>query len=321
MIRTVTGDIPPSELGFTYSHEHLIGTPPSPTADHDPDLVLLDEELSTQEAALAKSVGVRSLYEASAWDYGRDPAALRRISERVGIQIIACAGFNKGQWFESRLRDHSIDELEEQIYTDVTVGMNGTDVRGGVIKFGTSYNHISPTEERVIRAAARAHLRTGVTLHGHTETGTMALEQLDILREEGVDLNRVGLVHLTRNPDPWLFEQVAAAGAYLCFDGFSKIKYFPEHVRVEMIVALLEAGHLDRILVGGDLARRSDTNAYTGGPGLGYIAGVWLPAFRDRLSRRGYSGERVDEIVEAIFIGNPARYFDMTTPYPAEVAA
>jgi phosphotriesterase-related protein len=320
MIRTVTGDIDPNELGFTYSHEHLMGSPPPPTSETDPDLVLLDEELSTQEAARAKAVGVRSLYEASAWDYSRDPAALRRISGRVGIQIIACAGFNKGEWFEIPLRDCSIAELEERIVADVTTGMNGTDVRGGVIKFGSSYNRITPTEERVIRAAARAHRRTGVTLHGHTETGTMALEQLDILRDEGVDLTRVGLVHLMRNPDLWLHEQVAATGAYLCCDGFSKIKYYSEGVRVGLIVGLIEAGHLDRLLVGGDLARRSDLGAYTGGPGLGYLGGVWLPRFRSRLRQRGYAPSRIDEIAHALFVQNPARYFDMVAPYPPEPA-
>lgn len=320
MIRTVTGDISPDELGFTYSHEHLMGSPPAPTSQNDPDLVLLDEGCATREAEYATEVGVRSLYEASAWDYGRDPAALRRISQKVGIQIIACAGFNKGQWFEDRLRERSIEELEEQIVADVTIGMNGTDVRGGVIKFGTSYNHISPTEERVIRAAARAHRRTGATLHGHTETGTMALEQLAIMREEGVDLTRIGLVHLMRNPDPWVHEQIAEAGVYLCCDGFSKIKYFSESVRVEIIVGLIEAGHLDKLLIGGDLARRSDLRAHSGGPGLTYIAGVWLPQFRDRLARRGYGSGRIDEIVHAIFVVNPARYFDMVTPYPAEQA-
>ena len=316
MIRTVTGDIHPDALGFTYSHEHLIGTPPPPTSIDDPDLVILDEANAVLEATYAKQVGVQSMYEASAWDYGRNPAALRRISEQVGVNIIACAGFNKGQWFDERVRDKSIEELEAQIVADVTVGMEGTDVRGGVIKFGTSYNHILPSEERVIRAAARAHRRTGAVLHGHTETGTMALEQLDLLRDEGVDLNQVGLVHLMRNPDPWLHQQIAAAGAYLCCDGFSKVKYLPESVRVEIILEVVEAGYENRLLIGGDLARRSDLTSYTGGPGLGYIAGTWLPRFRGRLADRGYSAARIDELVHTIFVANPAAYFDMTTPYP-----
>ncbi|HSZ38590.1 MAG TPA: hypothetical protein VK817_01385 [Trebonia sp.] len=315
MIRTVTGDIDRSALGFTYSHEHLIGSPPPPTSQRDPDLVILDIDNALAEAETAKSVGVRSLYEASAWDYARNPAALRRISREVGIQIIACAGFNKGEWFDERLKDWSVERLEEQITTDVMAGMEGTDVRGGVIKFGTGYNHISPVEERVIRAAARAHRRTGATLHGHTETGTMAPEQIEILRDEGVDLRRVGFVHLMRNPDLWLHKTIAETGAYLCCDGFSKIKYQAESVRIDLIVKLIEAGYQRQVLIGGDLARRSDLSSYTGGPGLGYIAGKWLPRFRLELAERGYPEARVEEICTDLFINNPADYFDMIAPY------
>lgn len=315
MIRTVTGDIDRSQLGFTYAHEHLIGTPPPAAAERDPDLVIVNEENAYQETLLARQVGVQSLYEASAWDYGRNPRALRDISRRTGVQIIGCAGFNKGLWFEERLADWPIEKLEEQIVTDVESGMDGTDVRGGAIKFGTGYNHISTVEERVIRAAARAHRRTGAVLHGHTETGTMALEQIDILRDEGVDLSRVGFVHLMRNPDPWLHKQIAATGAYLCYDGFSKIKYFPESTRVEVLIAMIEAGHERQLLIGGDLARRSDLTSYTGGPGLGYIAGKWLPRFRAQLAEHGYPPDRIEAISHRLFVDNPADYFDLGTPY------
>jgi predicted metal-dependent phosphotriesterase family hydrolase len=315
MIRTVTGDIEPAQLGFTYCHEHLIGSPPPPTSEEDPDLVIRDEDKAVSEAQIAWRAGVRSLYEASAWDYGRNPEGLRRISETVGLQIIACAGFNKGKWFADRIADRSLESLEDQIVTEVTVGMDGTDVPGGVIKFGTGYNHISPIEERVIRAAARAHRRTGVTLHSHTESGTMALEQIDILREEGVDLSRVGFVHLLRNPDPWLHRKVAATGAYLCYDGFSKIKYYPESTRTDMLILLVEAGYEHQLLIGGDLARRSDMSSYTGGPGLGYIAGKWLPRLREELQERGYDSQRVEQLVARLFVTNPAEYFDMIAPY------
>jgi 5-phospho-D-xylono-1,4-lactonase len=315
MIRTVTGDIEPAELGFTYSHEHLIGSPPPPTRDEDPDLVIRDEDKAIAEAQIARGVGVRSLYEASAWDYGRDPEGLRRVSEAVGLQIIACAGFNKGQWFAERLAERTVESLEEQIVAEVTVGMDGSDVRGGVIKFGTGYNHISDVEERVIRAAARAHRRTGVTLHSHTENGTMALEQIEILHEEGVEMSRVGLVHLLRNPDPWLHRKVAATGAYLCYDGFSKIKYYPESTRTDMLIMLVEAGYEKRILIGADLARRTDLHSYTGGPGLGYVAGKWLPRLREELAERGYAAERIEELVNRLFVSNPAEYFDMVAPY------
>lgn len=314
MIRTVTGDIHPDDLGFTYSHEHLLGAPPVGKRA-DEDLVILDPEAARSEARAARDLGVRSLYEASAWDYSREPAELRRIAEETGLQIIACGGFNKGEWFDDLLADRTIDELQAQIVADVTTGMDGTDVRAGVIKYGTSYNRVTPVEDRVLRAAARAHRATGAVLHGHTETGTMALTQLDMLEEEGVDLNRVGIVHLMRNPDPYLHKKIASRGTYLCYDGFAKIKYFPESTRIHVILDVVEAGFADRVLIGGDLARKTDLTAYTGGPGLHYIAGTWLPRFRDELAQRHYSAADIDELVRLFFVENPKRYFDFTEPY------
>jgi len=314
MIRTVTGDIDSDDLGFTYSHEHLIGAPPAHKRV-DEDLVILEESMGLVEAKAAAAVGVRSMYEASAWDYSRNPAALRRISQESGVQIIACGGFNKGEWFDDLLADVTVEELTQRIITDVTVGMDGTDVLAGAIKYGTAYNRITPVEERVLRAAARAHRATGAVLHGHTETGTMALRQLDLLEEEGVDLNRVGIVHLMRNPDPFLHKQIARRGTYLCYDGFAKIKYFPESTRINVLLEVVEAGLADRILIGGDLARKTDLTAYTGGPGLHYIAGEWLPRFRAELAERHYSTADIEELVRLIFVENPKRYFSFTEPY------
>ena len=314
MIRTVTGDIDSEQLGFTYSHEHLLGAPP----EHkrvDQDLVILDEDMALAEARAAVAVGVRSLYEASAWDYSRQPEALRRIARETGLNIIACGGFNKGEWFDELLAEHTVEQLTEQIVADVETGMDGTDVRAGAIKYGTSYNRITPAELRVLKAAARAHRSTGAVLHGHTETGTMALNQLDLLEEEGVDLNRVGIVHLMRNPDSFLHRQIARRGTYLCYDGFAKIKYFPESTRIQVLLDVVEAGHADRVLLGGDLARKTDLTAYTGGPGLHYIAGTWLPRFRAELLERHYSQADIDELERLFFVENPKRYFSFTEPY------
>lgn len=314
MIRTVTGDIDSSDLGFTYSHEHLLGAPPE-SKRVDEDLVILDVDKAVDEARAAVAVGVRTLFEASAWDYSRRPDDLRRISTETGLQIIGCGGFNKGIWFDDLLADVSLERLQERIVEDVTIGMDGTTVRAGAIKFGTSYNRVSAVEERVLRAAARAHRQTGAVLHGHTETGTMAMRQLDLLEEEGVDLNHVGLVHLMRNPDAFLHGRIADRGAYLCYDGFAKIKYLPESSRINVILEVVEAGHAERILIGGDLARRSDLTAYTGGPGLHYIAGSWLPRFRDELEHRGYSEADVDRLVSLFFLENPRRYFSFVAAY------
>lgn len=315
MIRTVTGDIDPAQLGVTYAHEHLIATPPQWMADKDPDLVILDEQKAIEEARLFRAAGGVSMYEATAWDYGRDAAALKRIAEATGVQIVATAGFNKGLWFRDRAGDWTVEQYEELMVREVEEGIGDTGVRGGVIKFGTGYNQISEAEERVARAAARAHRRTGAPLHSHTEAGTMALEQVEIMREEGVDLRRLAIAHLTRNVDPWYHRQVAATGVFLSFDQLSKVKYGPESDRIDATIALIEAGHLEQLLVGGDLARQSDLWSYERGPGLRYVLESWIPRLRSELGERGYDEHRVDEIVETLLVRNPRRYLAFGAPY------
>jgi predicted metal-dependent phosphotriesterase family hydrolase len=315
LVRTVTGDITPESLGITYSHEHLIASPPEWKAKQDPDLVIRDFDKAIEEVQMFKALGGQSLYEASAYDYGRDVRALHKIAQQTGIQIIATAGFNKGLWFDAMIADWSREELERHIVREVKEGIDGTTIRGGIVKFGSGYNHISELEELVIRAAAYAHRTTGAPLHGHTESGTMGLEQLEILREEGVDLSHVGITHVSRNLDPWYLRKMAQTGAFLCFDGLSKVKYGPESQRIEAIIRLCQLGYTDQILIGGDLARKGDLYAYTRGPGLKYILGTWIPRFREEMSEQGFLPEKIEQTIHAFLVDNPRRYFSFAQPY------
>jgi 5-phospho-D-xylono-1,4-lactonase len=315
MIRTVSGDIAPESLGVTCSHEHLLSRPPEWMARQDPDLCIDDFEAGLAEATAYADAGGQALYEASAIDYGRDVVGLRRIADVTGLHIIACGGFNKGLWFGDQIANWTDAYLEDHLLREVTEGVGRSAVRAGCIKFGTGYNRISRDEERVIRAAGRAHRRSGVPLHGHTEIGTMALEQVEILREEGVDLSHVGLAHLLRNPDPWYLEEVARSGMYLCMDGLSKVKYFPESMRMDAIISLCDAGFADQILLGGDLARRSDLFAYEGGPGIRFIVTKWTERFTRFVTWRGRSQEEAESLLHGFLVDNPRRYFDVCASY------
>ena len=62
------------------------------------------------------------------------------------------------------------------------------------------------------------------------------------------------LAHLDRNPDPGLHRELAAAGAWLCYDRIGRIKYGPD----SEILDLIERVGPERILLGTDYARRSE---------------------------------------------------------------
>ncbi len=317
-IRTLTGDIKPDELGLTYAHDHLFCVPPLWREKGLSDFLIDDVEASLADIALFTAAGGQAVYDATAIDYGRDPAAMLELSRRGGIRIIATAGFNKAimwpgrfpgesvtfqQWIDARdraaIRDHVVREL--------TVGLDGTDLKGGVAKFGTGYNTISASEDKVLRAVLDAHKETGAPLHSHTELGTLILEQLAIVKAEGVDPTRLTIAHVDRNPDPWVHRKAAETGVFMCFDGISRIKYHPESVLIDCMLRLVRAGHEDQLLVGGDIARRTMYRNYgEGGLGLGYILESWVPRFVEEAGEAGFDGEA---LVRKFFIDNPARAF------------
>ena len=317
-IRTLTGDIAPEDLGVTYAHDHLFCIPPLWKEKKIDDFMIDDIESSIKDVELFTAAGGQAVYDATAIDYGRDPVALRTISERTGIRIIATAGFNKaimwpgqmagtGGTFQAWIDGHSRADIRDHVVRELTVGMDGSDLKGGVAKFGTGYNTISEAEDKVMRAVLDAHKETGSPLHSHTEYGTLILEQLAIVKAEGVDPTRLTIAHVDRNPDPWVHRKAAETGAFLCFDGISRIKYHPESVLIDCILNLLKHGHKDQILVGGDIARRTMYRHYgEGGLGLGYILESWVPRFIEQANEAGYDGQA---LFQAFFIDNPRRAF------------
>lgn len=317
-IRTIGGDIAPDALGRTYAHDHLYCVPPLWKEHGLADFMIDDVEASIEDVRLFTAAGGEAIYDATAIDYGRDVAALKRIADRTGIRIIATAGFNKkimwpgpmpgtGGTFQDWIDGRSRAEIRDHVVRELTEGMDGTDLRGGVAKFGTGYNTISESEDKMVRAVLDAHKQTGCPLHAHTELGTLILEQIAILRQEGVDPSRLTIAHVDRNPDHWVHRKAAQAGVFLCFDGISRIKYHPESILIDCIVNLVRHGHEDQIVVGGDIARRTMYRNYgEGGLGLGYILESWVPRFIEQAGEAGLDGQA---LVDKFFIENPKRAF------------
>ncbi|PTM57630.1 phosphotriesterase family protein [Desmospora activa] len=323
-IRTLTGEIEPHQLGFTYSHEHLVCRPPYWQEKGEDDLLLDDPEKTRSDLLEFQKGGGNSVVDATAVDYGRDVPAVVQLARETGLNILGTAGFNKSFLWTAPLKDDlkrlvgdystyeewiveaTVEALTDFVVREVEVGLEGTPYRAGQVKFGTGYNRITPLEVKTIRAVARAHHVTRAPIHSHTEAGTMALEQLEILRQENVNPAFVSFGHMDRNPDPFYHEQIARTGAFLCFDGIAKIKYAPESTRIDCILGLVEKGYEDQILISGDTARKSYYKTYDHGLGLGYIINRWVPRFIDEAEQRGLDGER---LVNKFFVENPARCF------------
>ena len=301
-VRTVLGDVPAEDLGPAYTHEHLLTRPLGEQVRDDPDLVLDDEQRAAAELRTFVQAGGRALVEASTAELGRDPAGLRRLARRTGVHVVAATGHVCEQYWRGALDLEAKPEraLVDGFVRDLTVGMDGTDVRAGVVKVGSSLDHVTGTEARVIRAAAAAQRETGVPITTHTTAGTAAMAQVRALERAGADLSHVCVGHLDRRLVWEDHLALARTGVFLGYDCVGKEQYQPDAERVRFILRLVEAGHGRQVLLAGDMARRRYLAAWGGRPGFRFILGEFLP----RLRAAGLD----DADVRALVVDNPASF-------------
>jgi len=308
-VRTVLGDVAPDSLGPTDYHEHLFQISPLLRGDE-----LDDEQLSGEEAARLRASGFASIIDPTPIGLGRNPAGVARISRESDLRVIAATGVHRQAHYGD---DHWLLERDQQqlataFVSDIVDGMpshdgpnsadtamhNGEPVRAGIIKTGIGYWSMSLFENRVLAAAAAAHHETGAPIMVHLEHGSAAFEVLERLTADGVAADAIVLAHIDRNPDPVLHAELAAAGAYLGYDGWARTREWPDSVLIDCALRAAELGARERLLLGGDVARRSRYVSYGGMPGLGYLARRVLPRFE----QAGASG-----LVHAAIVDNPAR--------------
>ncbi len=295
--QTVLGPVAAERLGLTLSHEHLLGRPL--VDDPDPDLVLDDIEAAASELARFREAGGGTVVEVTPVDYGRDLPGLAELSRRTGVHIIAATGHHKDRWSAPFTARADEDELAERFTRELREGVDG--VRPGVIKVGGSREELTAGERRAFLAAARAQAMTGAPITTHTEHGELALEQVALLLASGASPERVVIGHLDLRLDLEYHEAVLRAGVYIGYDQVGKAKYGPDEERAAALAQLVQRGYGSRLLVSGDLARRSYWRTCGGGPGLEHIP----RSFADLLVRAGLSAVAVEELL----IANPARVF------------
>lgn len=306
VVRTVLGDLDPGELGRTDVHEHLLMRSPLLPGEE-----LDDPGRSAAEATELRRAGIDALVELTTIGLGRDPEGVAEIASRSGLNIVLATGVHREAHYphDHWLRRLDPERLTDLFVKDLTEGCDGPDheesrrrptaVRAGVIKVGAGYWSISAFERKTFEAAGEAHRLTGAPVVCHLELGTAATEVLEALGEAGVAPERVTLAHADRNPDPGLHLELASAGAYLGYDGMARPKYWPDSALLGCLLEVASEGGGGRILLGGDVARRSSLRSYGGMPGLSYLPRRFVP----RLQREG--GE---DLVRRILTENPARF-------------
>ncbi len=291
-VMTVLGPVSADKLGVVLPHEHLLVDIFWLTriSDH----LLKDIELVIEEVKHFRNAGGSTVVEMSNLGLGRDPLGLQRIANETGLHIIMGCGWYREPFYDVNFRRWTTNAIADTIIKDINEGVDDTGIRPGIIgEIGSDLDYVSPAEERSFRAAARAHLSTGLTITTHADYSPVGLDQLDILEDEGVDLRRVIIGHADSHPDPAYHEAVAARGSFVQFDNLRGLNKWETQLRLGWLKLLIEKGYLKQILISQDICYRHHLHAY-GGNGYDYILTGLVPLMLES----GFSKEQVQILIE-----------------------
>lgn len=254
-INSVRGPMNTSDLGFTLSHEHVIGS--SAGIQHVyPEFI--DREGTIKEAVSqlteARSEGLRSIVEVSTLDLGRDPLAMKQVSEESDINIICATGIWRD--IPRVFWEASPDLIASMFIREIEEGIEDTDIKAGVIKVANDKGGVTPAGEIILRAAARAQKATGVPISTHTwAPERVGEQQLSIFEDEGVNFNRVYIGHSNDTTDTEYLAGLMSKGAWVGMDRFpgGAAGDTPKwEERTETIKKLIDAGFANQIMLGHD---------------------------------------------------------------------
>ena len=240
------------------------------------------------EANLFKRHGGGCLVDQTSIGLARDPLGLQQVSRATGVHVVMATSYYTNEYHPAEIADMDIEQVMQRIMRDLDEGVAGG-VQAGIIGEVGLCTKMHPDEEKVLRASARAQRASGVPLSIHPGFGPDAIwAAVRILEEEKADLSRTIMCHvdhrLASSPapnsfDPEPFLELAKTGMYLEFDCFGwegsyrqrgKVDMPNDAIRLNEMMALIEAGHESRVLMSHDLALQHWQRKY-GGHGWQHI--------------------------------------------------
>ena len=315
MITTVLGDVKAESVGHILPHEHIycnMGGFVKPTGDPDfyaplslsnygkvrlnPYAILDNCTLESEEDAIYEIKQFKAaggdMYVDLSRGKNRRPESFQKISRETGVKIVAGCG----QFLSPApgKEDYTEDQLFEDIMNDLTVGIDGTDIKAGIIGEIGSGDELTDFQKRSLRAAARAQKETGAGMQIHASLWTAeGLNALDLVVANGANPEKVCIDHsdVVLNED--YIMGILKRGALVEFDDFGKEFYCDQRrsnyllgsfvsdvERVKFIKKLCDKGYAKQILASNDICMKSMLHTY-GGWGYDHIISNIVPMMED----------------------------------------
>jgi phosphotriesterase-related protein len=254
-IQTTTGVAGSEELGRTLIHEHVLIGFPGWELDARAPRFKRDETMARAVDQMQELIelGVGTFVDPCPMDLGRDVEFLGELSQRSGMRIICTTGaYLEAAGNTVTFRSLPVEEITEIYIQEIREGIGETGIKAGAVKIATGAGSVSDYERKLVTAAARAAMETGVPIISHTEQATCGHDQIDLVTGEGVPAERLVVGHSDGTEDLAYQRSLAERGAFVGFDRFGLSIFVPDQVRVRNLIALVRAGHLERLLLSHD---------------------------------------------------------------------
>ena len=346
-ISTVLGTITPTEAGITLMHEHVFvdgscfqSIPNEASlktliqSEIKPELIkhlakhwnlisrhikLNDFNLMHNELKNFVLSGGKTIVEATSIGIGRDPVAVAKISRATGLNIVLGSSYYIPSSYPEYLYNMSEDDVYDQIVKDITVGINDTGIKAGLIGEvgigGPISQMVNPNqkmpEEKVLRASARAQAYTGAPMIIHASPIKESLRKVsEIVIDCGADPSKIVFAHMYIQTDLDVLKTLTKQGFNVEYDAWGiedtelidssdDLLQLPnDNQRIKHVRKLINDGYINNLIMTQDMFLGLQLQK-NGGKGYGHIIDNLIP----RMKNFGFTKKEINNIL----IVNPQR--------------
>jgi phosphotriesterase-related protein len=285
-------------------------------------LMLDDEHIMLQETELFQRAGGNTLVDVTATGSRLDTAAIGRIAAASEINIILSAGFDASYLWPRELRGLNVGDYRNYLLEEIKYGVDHTGILPGHLIIHAE--NLNQDEEYALRAAAQVCYETNMALTVHPPEGVVGGQMLiiDILKEEGVNMERVIMSHTPLTDKPPFARVIRHPHEYrvntdlakrILDSGCNIAKEFSNTMGWELggdydegdwgdmagFVSLINEGYCRQMVTGSDVSGNIALHN-KGGEGFCRMLYYTLPMLRDMAGISDYALRR-------IFYENPKR--------------
>lgn len=314
-VNTVLGPIDADQLGVVSVHEALLSVVPGAQYAYDIgiDRAEVFETLKSKLDAF-KAAGGGTIVDRTGMFHGRDLPLYEALSRTTGVHIVASTGMgpeeNLGGYFLTPQTNPPTpwpaERFAELFAAEATDGMVLPRVErratAGLIVTMQTTAGATPTDDSLLRGAARAAMQSGVPLSFSAPADTLGA--LEIALAEGLSADRVivaglDVAGLDRTGAADTARAVVERGANIAIDhiGQSDADLLSDDERAALVAELVGAGHASRILFSAGAV-----GVAKGHPETDVAYDAVLTGFVPKLTALGLD----EDSIRGILVDNPA---------------